>query len=114
MPLFRQQRPSPKPAPQIRREGDRVVVITVVGEVDQRYASSLRTFEKGSPRSLFRAQFGRVSPLELPPAPRIVSEPAAERSTRGYVTHPSVDSEILLTDTARPESVDEEPGTVAR
>src|SRR6185312_10975376 len=55
-----------------------------------------------------------IAATKLLPTLRVVSEPLAQLSARGDLLHPLSDVGIGLRHAARPQSVDEDPGAIAR
>src|SRR4051812_7643826 len=84
-----------------------IAVLGVFGGENQRHRACARLVEQRSPRALIRGQFGQIFFAELRPFRLIVVITAEKRIAHRQIPSPSVNGEIGLALSARPEPVNE-------
>src|SRR6185437_14957857 len=95
-------------------EHDGLIVRLVMRGVDQGQAPFSRERSQLCHELPLLRKLRPIAATKLLPTLRVVSEPLAQLSARGDLLHPLSDVGIGLRHAARPQSVDEDPGAIAR
>src|SRR6266568_4984301 len=95
----------------LQRHG--IVVLRVVGAVDERHPSPPGQFDQLAHCLTVHSELGAVATLELSPLPGIVTEPAAQPGARSELPKPPVQLELPFRHPPRPESLDQETQPIA-
>jgi hypothetical protein len=99
---------------QVLLEGDCIVMLAIMGAVDQRHSSFARCRQKRLPDLLVFIEFPKVSSLELLPSRRIMMEPPPKCSARSDFFCPLLQEKRTLFHSSRPQPFDENTNTVFR
>src|SRR6185437_10403127 len=95
-------------------EHDGLIARLVMRGIDQRQAPFSRERSQLCHELPLLRKLRPIAATKLLPTLRVVSEPLAQLSARGDLLHPLSDVGIGLRHAARPQSVDEDPGAIAR
>src|SRR5512144_1004239 len=79
---------------QVVAQRHRVVVLTILGAVEQGYVAGGDSIEKWLPRLRVGVELGEVPAPKLLPFLRIVAEPLAELGARSDVFQPAVEVDV--------------------
>ena len=93
-------------------ERDSIVVLSVMGAVNERHSAPAGASEKWPPRLRVLLQFSEVAPSEFVPFRRIVLEPLAQLVAGRNVLEPCLHFQIFLLHAARPEPFHEKTFTI--
>src|SRR6185312_7602755 len=105
------RRPGRPACQQIAAQRHGVVVLGVVGAVEQRDVVGREGVEQRPPRLGVLVELADVAALELLPALGVVAEPLAQLVAGPDLGQPGLHPELVPAHTARPEPFDEEPAS---
>jgi hypothetical protein len=102
------------PSLQVLLEGDGIVMLAIMGAVDQRHPSLTRFRQKRLPDLFVFIKLPKVSSPELLPSRRIMMEPLPKCSARSDFFCPLLQLKRTLFHSSRPQPFDENTNTIFR